>query len=335
MFVEKTKRPIQVLLAALCAIASQPFVLPWGADAHAQNYPTRPIRMIAAYPTGGGIDTVARTLAEKLAPALGQPVVVDNRPGAAATIGADLMAKSTPDGYTLLLGSLIDYSIAPHFHKNLSFDMGRDFVAIVELAYGTIALVITPSLPANSVKELIALAKTKQGQLIYVSSGHGGLIHLNGEMFKQMAGVDFIHVPYKGTTQLLPDLLGGRVHFSLDSVPAHLPHIKAGRLRVLAVASRNRSPLLPDTPTMTEAGVAGYESATNYTLFAPKGIRKEHVALLNKESNAAIKQVDVRDKLLGLGIVVIGGTHEAAQARIPEEMARWAKVIKLGNIKPQ
>lgn len=301
----------------------------------AQSYPTRPIRLIAPYPTGGGIDTVARALGERLGPRLGQSLVVDNRPGAGATIGAELLAKSSPDGYTLMLGSLIDYSIAPFFHRNLSFDMRRDFVAIVEIGYGTIGMVLTPSVAAHSVKELIALAKSKPRQLVYASSGHGGLIHLNAEMFKQATGIDFVHVPYKGTTQLLPDMLGGRVHMSLDNVLAYLPHIKTGKIRVLAVASRNRSPLLPDVPTMTEAGVAGFESATNYTLFAPTGTPKEYITMLNRESNAVIQRADFRDKLLALGIVVSGSTHEAAQARIPEEMARWAKVITAANIKAE
>jgi tripartite-type tricarboxylate transporter receptor subunit TctC len=315
-------------LLALCASSLL-------ANASAQDYPSRPIRLIAPYPTGGGIDTVARALSERLGPRLGQTLVVDNRPGAGATIGAELLARSSPDGYTMMLGSLIDYSIAPHFHKNLSFDMRRDFTAIIEIGYGTIGLVMTPSVAAKSVKELIALLKAKPRGLTYVSSGHGGLIHLNGEMFKQMAGVDFVHVPYKGTTQLLPDLLAGRVHFSLDNVLAHLPHIRAGKLRVLAVASRGRSPLLPDAPTMTEAGVGGFESATNYTLFAPTGTPKEHIALVNRESNAVVAQAEFRDKLLALGIVVSGSSHDAAQARITEEMTRWAKVIKAANIRPE
>ncbi len=323
-------RTFAVAIAAACG------ALAASAPAHAQSYPARPIRLIAPYPTGGGIDTVARTLAEKLGPRLGQSLVVDNRPGAGATIGAEMLAKSLPDGYTLMLGSLIDYSIAPHFYRNLTFDMRRDFAAIVEIGYGTIGLVLNPGIAAHSVKELIALAKAKPGHLVYASSGHGGLIHLNGEMFKQMAHVEFVHVPYKGTTQLLPDMLSGRVHMSLDNVLAYLPHIKSGRIRVLAVASRVRSPLLPDTPTMAEAGVPGFESATNYTLFAPTGIAREQIALLNREANAVMSQADFRDKLLALGIVVFpGNTHEQAQARIPQEMARWAKVISDGNIKPE
>ena len=303
--------------------------------AEAQSYPARPIRLISPYPPGGGVDTVSRLLSELLSPRLGQTLVVDNRPGAGATIGAQLLAKSAPDGYTLMVGSMVDYSIAPYFHPNLAFDMRRDFVPIVEIGYGTIGMVVTPGLAANSVKEVIALAKAKPGQLVYASSGHGGLIHLNLEMFKQMAGVDLVHAAYKGTTLFQPDLYSGRVHLSIDNVLAHLPHIKAGRVRALAVASRERSPLLPDVPTMIEAGLKGFLSATNYTLFAPAGTAKSVVAKLNAESNTVIRQAEFRDRLLGLGIVVTGGTQEAVQARVPDEMARWAAVIKAANIRPQ
>lgn len=320
--------------AALACVLGLPLVSAPG-DVYAQPYPNRPIRMIAPYPSGGGIDTVARSLAEKLGPRLAQTVVVDNRPGAGATIGAELLAKSTADGYTVMMGSMIDYSIAPYFHRNLTFDMSRDFVPIVEIGYGTVGLVLSPTVAAKTVKDLIALAKAKPGELVYASSGHGGLIHLNAEMFMQMTGTKLVHVPYKGSTQLQPDLLSGRVHMSIDNVLAHLPHIKSGRLRVLAVASAQRSPLLPDAPTMAEAGVPGFVSATNYTLFAPAGTPASVVALLNKETNAIVAMNDFRERLLALGIVVSGGTQEAVKARVPSEMARWAKVIKAGNIQPQ
>ncbi|MFN0306185.1 MAG: Bug family tripartite tricarboxylate transporter substrate binding protein [Burkholderiales bacterium] len=316
----------------VCAALGFSLLVP---SAGAQQFPAKPIKLIAPYPPGGGVDTVARVLAEQLAPRLGQPLTVENRPGAGATIGADALAKSPADGYTLMLGSVLDYSIAPHFHKNLGFDMRRDFVAIVEVGYGTIGLVVAPNLPANSVKELIALAKAKPGQLSFASSGTGGLIHLNGEMFKQMAGVDLLHVPYKGSTQFQPDLLEGRIPLSIDNVLAHLPQVKAGKLRVLAVASRERSPLLPDVPTMAEAGLPGFESATNYTLFAPIATSKEIVRLLNTETNAAIQQGDMRERLVKLGIVVTGGTTEAVQARVSIEIARWANVIKTGNIRTE
>ena len=323
------RRGCATMLAVFAALS-----LP-GADALSQAYPVRPIRLIAPYPAGGGIDTVARSLGEKLGARLGQTLVVDNRPGAGATIGADILAKSAPDGYTLMMGSVVDYSIAPHFHANLAFDMQRDFVAIVEIGYGTVALVVAPGLAANSLKDLIALARTKPGQLSFASSGHGGLIHLNGEMLKQMAGIDLVHVPYKGTTQFQPDLMSGRIHLSVDNVLAHLPHVKTGRVRVLAVASAKRSPLLPDVPTMSEAGLAGFESATNYTLFGPTGVPKEAVATLNRESNAVVQQPDFRDRLLAMGIIVTGGTQESVAQRVPIEIARWARVIKAGNIRAQ
>lgn len=298
-----------------------------------QAYPNKAVKMIAPYPPGGGVDTVARLIAERLSARIGQAVTIENRPGAGATIGADALAKSPADGYTLMLGSITDYAIAPHVHKNLGFDMRRDFIPIIEIAFGTVGLVVNADLPVKNVQELIALAKSKPGQLSFASSGLGGLQHLNGEMFKQMAGVDLVHVPYKGTAQFLPDLIAGRVPMSIDSMPAHLPHIKSGKIRALAVATRTRVPMLPDVPTMAEAGLPGYETATNYTLFAPTGTPRDAVALLNRETNVVLQQADVKEKLLGMGIIIVGGTTEAAQARVPAEMTKWANVIKNGNIK--
>jgi tripartite-type tricarboxylate transporter receptor subunit TctC len=298
-----------------------------------QAYPNKAVKMIAPYPPGGGVDTVARLIAERLSARIGQAVTIENRPGAGATIGADALAKSPADGYTLMLGSITDYAIAPHVHKNLGFDMRRDFIPIVEIAFGTVGLVVNADLPVKNVQELIALAKSKPGQLSFASSGLGGLQHLNGEMFKQMAGVDLVHVPYKGTAQFLPDLIAGRVPMSIDSMPAHLPHIKAGKIRALAVATRARVPMLPDVPTMAEAGLPGYETATNYTLFAPTGTPRDAVALLNRETNVVLQQADVKERLLGMGIIIVGGTTEAAQARVPAEMTKWANVIRNGNIK--
>jgi tripartite-type tricarboxylate transporter receptor subunit TctC len=313
-------------LAGLVAIAAVPTL------SHAQAWPARPIMMIAPYPAGGGVDVVARMIAERLGPRIGQTIAVDNRPGAGATLGAGVLARSPADGYTLMLGSIVDYAIAPHVHKGLPFDMARDFLAIADVGYGTVALVVNADVPARNVKELIALAQAKPGELSYASSGLGGLQHLNAEMFKQMAGVDLVHVPYKGTAQLLPDLISGRVPMAIDSIPAHLPHLRSGKTRALAVASRSRSATLPDVPTMSEAGLAGYESATNYTLFAPAKTPADIVALLNRETNAVLKMPDVVEKLASLGIVVTGGSTEQAQARIPVEVAKWAGVIRKGNL---
>lgn len=311
---------------AMCVGAAAP-------SAWAQSYPNRPIKLIAPYPAGGGVDAVARLIGERLATRLGQPIVVDNKPGAAATIGGDALAKSAPDGYTLMVGSITDYAIAPHVHKNLSFDVRKDFAPIVEMGYGTVILVVSADFAPRNVKELIALAKSKPGELSFASSGIGGLQHLNGEMFKQMAGIDLVHVPYKGTTQLLPDLLAGRVPMAIDSLPAHLPHIKSGKVRVLAVASATRAATLPDVPTMAEAGLPGYESATNYTLFAPAGTPKDIVALLNKETNAILQMPDVREKLQAQGIVITGGSVEAVERRIPREVDKWTKVVKASHLK--
>jgi tripartite-type tricarboxylate transporter receptor subunit TctC len=321
------------LISAIAMISGGPLL---GTSVRAfaqQSYPNKPIKMIAPYPPGGGVDTVARLVAERLSVRIGQTIAVENRPGAGATIGADALAKSPADGYTMMLGSITDYAIAPHVHKNLGFDMKRDFIPVVEVAFGTVGLVVYADLPVKNLQELIAFAKANPGQLSYASSGVGGSQHLNAEMFKQMAGVDLVHVPYKGTTQFLPDLMSGRVQMSVDSMPAHLPHIKSGKVRALAVATRTRVPMLPDVPTMAEAGLLGYETATNYTLFVPTGTPADIVALLNRETNAVLQQADVKEKLLTLGIITIGGTTASAQARVPAELTKWANVIKNGNIK--
>jgi tripartite-type tricarboxylate transporter receptor subunit TctC len=242
------------------------------------------------------------------------------------------LARSAADGYTLMLGSIVDYAIAPHAYKGLAFDPQRDLLPIVELGFGTVALIVNAELPARNLKELIALAKAKPGSLSYASSGLGGLQHLNAEMFKQMAGIDMVHVPYKGTAQFMPDLIAGRIPLSIDSLPAHLPNVKAGKTRVLAVANATRSPTLPDVPTFAEAGLPGYETATNYTLYAPAKTPSDIVAMLNKEINFIIQQPAVMERLATLGITTKGGTAEAAQARVTVEVTKWANVIRSGNL---
>ena len=315
-------------------LVSTALVMPAPAVVRAQAWPTKQIRMIAPYPPGGGVDTVSRAFSEKMSPKLGQTIVVDNQPGAGGTIGAAALARSPADGHTLMLGSMVDYSIAPYFHQNLSFDMAKDFVPILEIGNGTIGVLVTPSLPVKTVQELIALAKSKPGQLSYASSGYGGLIHLNYEMLKQMTGAEMTHVPYKGTSFFQADLYENRVQVSIDNVLAHLPHLAAGKVRCLAVTSKVRSPLLPDVPTMAEAGVPGFESATNYTLFAPKAVSPEIVKKLNVSGNEVVSDADFRERMLKLGIVTVGGPQEEVQAKMPTEMKRWADVIQKGNIKP-
>jgi tripartite-type tricarboxylate transporter receptor subunit TctC len=249
------------------------------------------------------------------------------------TIGTDAVAKSAPDGYTLLLGPIGNQAVVQATFKKLAFDMQRDFAPISRIGYGTIVLVVPSTLGASSVQELVALAKAKPGRLTFASSGTGALIHLTGEMFKHAAAIDITHVPYKGTTQILPDLLDGRVDMALDSLPAYLPHIKSGKLRALGVASRQRSTLMPDIPTIAEAGVPGVVSATDYALYAPAGTPKDVIAILNRETNAAIQLEDVRAKLAGMGIEISGSTPEALQAELADEIAKWAKVVKDANLK--
>ena len=296
--------------------------------------PLRPVRVIAPFPPGGGVDIVARAISEKLTGRLGQSFVVDNRPGAGTTIGTELATKATPDGHTLLVGPIGAALIAQIYYKK-SFDMRRDLAAISKIGYGTIVLVVPPSLGVSSVKDLIALAKSKPGQLTFASSGTGSNIHLTGEMFKQRAGIDIVHVPYKGSALMLPDLIEGRVSMALDSMPAHLPHIKSGRLRALAVASSQRSPQLPDVPTISEAGLPGFQSNTDYAMYAPAGTPKEIIAVLNRETVAVLGESDLKAKLAVLGIEVSGGTPEAMRAEVLSEFDKWSKVLKEGNIRQE
>ena len=322
-------------MGKLIRVVAATGILALAALPSAAQYPTRPVRFIAPFPPGGGVDIVARTVGEKLGARLGQTIVIDNRPGAGATLGTGLAAKSTPDGYTLLVAPVIGLAIAHAYYRKLDYDLRRDFAPVSKIGFGTVVMVVPPRLGVGSVKELIALAKAKPGQLSFASSGIGGLIHLTGELFKQMAGVDILHVPYKGTTQLLPDLIDGRVSMAIDSLPAHIPHIQAGRLRALGVARRNRSAQLPDVPTMSEVGLPGFESYTDYALYAPAGTPRAVVALLNREVVPVLQLPDLRAKLAGIGIEVAGSTPEALQKEVVDEIAKWTKVIKDANIKQE
>ena len=301
--------------------------------AWAQSYPLRPVKFVAGFPPGGGMDSVARALGEKLSPRLGQQIVVENRPGAGGAIGTDAVAKSAPDGYTLLIGPIGSQAITHHTLPKRSFDFQRDFAHVSRIGYGTIVFVVPAGSKAQSVKDFVALAKAAPGKLTFASSGTGALIHLTGEMFRLAAGLDMTHVPYKGTTQILPDLLDGRIDMALDSAPAYLPHLKAGRVRALAVASPRRSALMPELPTMAEAGVPGVVSQTDYAMFAPAGTPREVIALLNKEVNAVVQMEDFRARMAALGIEVAGGTPDSLQAEYAEELAKWGKVIRDAKLK--
>jgi tripartite-type tricarboxylate transporter receptor subunit TctC len=313
-------------------LASTAMVLAAPAVVRAQAWPAKQIRMIAPYPPGGGIDTVSRAFSEKMSPKLGQVIVVDNQPGAGATIGAAALARSPADGYTLMVGSMVDYSIAPYFHQNLSFDMAKDFVPILEIGNGTIGVLVTPSLPVKNVQELIALAKSKPGQLSYASSGYGGLIHLNYEMLKQMTGAEMTHVPYKGTSFFQGDLYENRVQVSIDNVLAHLPHIAAGKVRCLAVTSKTRSPLLPDVPTMAEAGVPDQESDTVTGIVTLAGTPPEIVERWHREIVRIVALPDVNERLRTLGFDPVANSPAEFAERIRSEGAKWDKVAKEAKI---
>ena len=301
--------------------------------ASAQSYPSKPIRFLAGYPPGGGVDNVARALGEKLSPRLGQQVVVENRPGVGGAIANDAAAKGAPDGYTLLLGPIGTNAILQYSLPKRTYDFGRDLAPVSRIGYGTIIFVVPAGSKAQSVKDFVAMAKASPGKLTFASSGTGALIHLTGELFKQAAGVDLLHVPYKGTTQILPDLLDGRIDMALDSAPAYLPHLKAGRVRAMAVAAPRRSALMPDLPTMAEAGVPGVVSQTDYALYAPAATPREVIALLNREVNAVLQMEDFRAHMASLGIEVAGGTPESLQAEYADELAKWGKVIRDAKLK--
>lgn len=295
--------------------------------AFAQTYPTKPIRLIVAFPPGGATDITARTIGHKLSESLGQPVVIDNRPGAGSNIGTEIAAKASPDGYTLFMCTIAN-SINHTLYKNLPFDLVKDFAPVTQATSVTSFLVVHPSLPVKSVKELIELAKSKPGQLNYASSGIGTSPHLAAEMFKTMAGVDMLHIPYKGTAPELTDLLAGVVKIAFETTPAVLPRVKAGKLRALAVNSAKRTPLLPDVPTMSESGLPGFEVTSWNGVLVPAGTPKEIITQLHSEIVKVLQMPDVKERLSSLGADPVGNTPEQFATFIQAEIKKWAKVIK-------
>lgn len=301
--------------------------------ASAQSYPTKPIRLVIPFPAGGATDIVTRAIAVKLADGLAQPVVVDNKPGAGGAIGSDLVARAAPDGYTILLTTTSTHSVGPALNPRLPYNVERDFMPVTHVADATNVLLVSQAVPAKSVRELVALAKEKPGGLAFGSSGTGTIVHLSGELFKSLAGVDLLHVPYKGTQLAIPDVISGQVALIFDNIASALPHVRSGKVRALAVTSAKRSSLLPDLPTMIEAGVPGYVSDTYFGVFAPTGTSREIVARLNQELNRVIRQPDLRERFANQGIEPVGGTPEQFAQVIRSETAKWGKVIRDANVK--
>ena len=301
--------------------------------ANSQAYPSKPIRIVVPYAPGGGGDTLARLLSRPLNERLGQFIIVDTRPGAGTIIGTDLVAKATPDGYTLLLNTSA-FTINPGLHDKLPFDAMRDFIAVQKLVSLPNVLVVHPSLPANSVSELIHYAKAKPG-LTYASSGTGTGAHLAGELFRSMAGLDLVHIPYKGGGAVMPDVIAGRVHMSFATLPSSLPHIKSGKLRALGLASITRSPAFPHLPTISEAGLTGYDASNWMGLFVPAGTPAMIVNRLDAVFREVIRLPDLKEKLLAQGFepVVVG--QQDFTKTIAEEIMKWRKLIKESGAKAQ
>jgi tripartite-type tricarboxylate transporter receptor subunit TctC len=298
------------------------------ASAFAADYPTKPIRLVVPFAAAGTTDFLARAIAQKLGQNLGTTVIVDNRPGAGGNIGSDIVAKSDPDGYTLLLGTVGTHAINASLYKKMPYDTVKDFAPITLVASVPNIVVVNPSVPAKSIKELLALAKSKPGQLSFASSGNGSSIHLSGELFKSMAGVDMLHVPYKGSGPAVADLVGGQVNLMFDNMPSSLPHVKSGRLRAIAVTSAKRSPAAPDLPTIAESGVPGYEAVAWFGVLAPAATPPAIVKKLNAEIIKVLKSPDVAERLSSQGAEPVSNTPEQFSAYIKSEMAKWAKVIK-------
>jgi tripartite-type tricarboxylate transporter receptor subunit TctC len=300
--------------------------------APAAEYPNRPIRLIVPFAPGGGNDTVARTVGQRLSTALGQPVVVENRAGAGGVLGAEVAAKAPADGYTLFLGGVGSQVINPSLHAHLPYDANKDFTPVTLLASAPLVLVAHPSVPAASVQQLIALARSKPGRLNYASNGNGSSSHLAALMFDAMTGVEMVHVPYKGLAPALTDLLSGQVQIMFSSVVAILPHIKAGKLKAIGVSGRKRLSLLPELPTIAEQGVSGYETSSWYGILVPAGTPKEIVARLSVDLNRVLKDPEVRRVLANDGADPVGGTPEEFAAYIRSETTRLGKLVKDAHI---
>jgi tripartite-type tricarboxylate transporter receptor subunit TctC len=313
-----------VLTVALCAGA---------VDAAAQGWPSKPIKYVVPFAPGGTTDLLARTISEKLSVALGQPVVVENKPGAGGGVGADFTAKSAPDGYTIMGGTISTHAINASLYSNLPYDPVKDFVAITLIARLPNMLVINPSIPANNVSELIALMKANPGKYTFASSGNGTSQHLSGELFKSMAGVDMQHIPYKGSPPALQDVVGGQVSMTFDNITTALPLAKAGKLRALAVTTTKRSAAAPDVPTLAESGLPGFEVGSWQGVFAPAGTPSEIVRRLNAEIVKIINTPEVREKLVALGADPVGDTSEQFTAYVKTEVVKWSEVVEKSGAK--
>ena len=314
----------------LCLVAAMLVASP----AFAQGWPSRPVRVVAAYPAGGSIDIVARLVSQRLGESLGQPFIVENKAGAAGNIGTDFVAKAAPDGYTLLMGSAAAISSAPNVYAKLPYDPLKDLLPIVLVANQPNALIVRPGLAANNVREFIALARANPGKLNYGSSGVGASQHMTAELFAMMTGVQITHVPYKGGAPAMADLMSGQIDFMFDPVPTSIQVVRSGKVRALAVTSLRRSEVMPDLPSMAEAGLDGFELRGWIGLLAPANTSRDLVQRLNGEVLKMLA-ADLRGKLLELGLDVAGGTPEQFAAFIREDIAKYGRIVKASGMPQQ
>ena len=308
-------------------------LIAFGGSALAQTWPAKPVRLIVPYPPGGSADILARAIGQKLADGIGQSVVIDNRPGAGTAIGAEAAARSAPDGYTIMLGTVSSHAINPALNPTLKYDPVKDFAPVSLVASIPFALVVHPSLPVNTVKELVALAKAKPAALNFSSAGNGTSNHLAGELFKSMTGTYMVHIPYKGSAPALNDLIAGQVQLMFDLVLTTAPHVRSGAVRAIAVTGRERSSALPGVPTVAESGVPGYEVSAWFGFFAPAGTPAAIVTALNAETVKAMRLPDLRDRLASQGADAVTDTPEQFAAYVKEELGKWTRVVKASGMK--
>jgi len=299
----------------------------------AQLYPVKSIRLIVPFAAGGSSDTLARTLGQALSESFGQQVVVDNRPGAGGNIGMELAAKASPDGYTMVLADVANLAISPTLYAKLPYDPVRDYSPVNMPATSPNVMLVHPSVPATTLKELLTLAKEKPRKITYASAGVGQVGHLTGEMLNQLAGVEMVHVPYKGSSQAVIDLVGGHIQVMFSAFSSTLPHIKAGRLRALAVTSRTRSAAVPDVPTIAESGFPGFEAVTWYSVVAPARTPRDAIERLNGEILQALGAAQVKERLSVLGFEIVGSPPDVLAAYIKSEIVKWAPVVKASGAK--
>ena len=322
---------IRTLMRHASALALVTLLLP--STLLAQAYPAKPVRWIVPYAAGGSADTRARQITHELIKLWGQPIIIENRPGAGAVPGTDLIAKAVPDGYTIGMGNLAPLAVNPTLFKSLPYDPIKDLAPVVLLEKGPLVLMVNPSIPAKSLAELIALAKAKPGTLTFASSGNGGAHHLSGEMFKAMAGIDINHIPYKGGAPAASDLMGGHVSMMFELMYSGLPAVKSGKLRALAVTSSQRLPVLPDVPTMAEAGLPGFESSNWQGIVVPAATPRNIVTKINADAVKVLNMPEMREKIVAQGNQVGGGTPEEFGALIRSETAKWGKVVREAGVR--